>query len=308
MTLAILGLWVLSAFIIVITEREAVRLIINFGVFSLITAGCFLVLAAPDVAMAQIVVGVFSTIIFLVALEKHYSITRPSAPKEKKSLKVLRYLLPACFVTILAVLFVAFMPNSAGDFALKELYTTRFHTEVGGENAVTAIYLGYRVYDTLFEALMLLLGVIAIIHLSCHRKITAEKEKPSGIHDSPIAGVTVRLICPLLLLCSIYIIVNGHITPGGGFVGGVMAASFFVCRYMIYHIYDIRIDKVLTIEKLAFIVLMGLAAAFVFAGIGNGFPLPKNLYLIVMNLFVGIKVGCGFLIVFYRFIALEKES
>jgi len=306
MTLAMLGLWVLSAFIIVITEREAVRLIIYFGVFSLITAGCFLALSAPDVAMAQIVVGVFSTIIFLVALEKHYSVTRPSVPTERKSRKVLRYLLPAAFVTVLTGLVIAFMPESAGGFALKELYTSRFRADVGGENAVTAIYLGYRVYDTLMESLMLLLGVIAIIHLSCHKKMTAEQGKPSEVKDSAIAGVTVRVICPLILLCSIYVMVNGHITPGGGFVGGVMAASFFVCRYMIYNIYDIRIDKVLTVEKLAFIVVVALAAMFVFAG--AYFSLPQNVYLIVMNLFIGIKVTCGFLIVFYRFIALERES
>lgn len=42
------------------------------------------------------------------------------------------------------------------------------YLETQAPNVVTAIYLHYRYYDTLFEALMLLFSVIAVIYLSIH--------------------------------------------------------------------------------------------------------------------------------------------
>lgn len=42
--------------------------------------------------------------------------------------------------------------------------------ETSSENLVTSVYLYYRYYDTLFEALLLIISVIAIIYLSIHKE------------------------------------------------------------------------------------------------------------------------------------------
>ncbi|MBN2794793.1 MAG: hypothetical protein JXR88_05265 [Clostridia bacterium] len=42
--------------------------------------------------------------------------------------------------------------------------------ETQSKNLVTAIYLNYRYYDTLFEALLLIISVIAVIYLSVHEE------------------------------------------------------------------------------------------------------------------------------------------
>ncbi|NDL67422.1 hypothetical protein [Anaerotalea alkaliphila] len=55
------------------------------------------------------------------------------------------------------------LPNT-----LQEQYVANFQEDTGARNAVTGIYLDYRVFDTLFEALMLLVSVIGIIHFSVH--------------------------------------------------------------------------------------------------------------------------------------------
>jgi multicomponent Na+:H+ antiporter subunit B len=47
-------------------------------------------------------------------------------------------------------------------------YKNHYFADTSAQNAVTAIYLNYRVFDTLFEALMLLISVIGIIHFSRH--------------------------------------------------------------------------------------------------------------------------------------------
>lgn len=54
----------------------------------------------------------------------------------------------------------------------KDLYayiTTNFQAQTGSLNAVTAIYLDYRMFDTLFETLLLLVSVIGIIYFSRHK-------------------------------------------------------------------------------------------------------------------------------------------
>jgi multicomponent Na+:H+ antiporter subunit B len=43
-----------------------------------------------------------------------------------------------------------------------------FQADTGSVNAVTGIYLDYRVFDTLFETLLLLVSVIGIIYFSRH--------------------------------------------------------------------------------------------------------------------------------------------
>ncbi len=54
----------------------------------------------------------------------------------------------------------------------KNLYdyiTRNFQADTGSINAVTAIYLDYRMFDTLFETLLLLVSVIGIIYFSRHK-------------------------------------------------------------------------------------------------------------------------------------------
>lgn len=51
---------------------------------------------------------------------------------------------------------------------LKDYYIKYFIIDTAAFNSVTAIYLNYRVFDTLFETLLLLISVIGIIYFSRH--------------------------------------------------------------------------------------------------------------------------------------------
>jgi multicomponent Na+:H+ antiporter subunit B len=44
---------------------------------------------------------------------------------------------------------------------------------------------------------------------------------------SPIFHTAARLLMPLLLLFSVFLLLRGHNEPGGGFVGGLIAAAAF---------------------------------------------------------------------------------
>jgi multisubunit Na+/H+ antiporter MnhB subunit len=55
-------------------------------------------------------------------------------------------------------------------------YQRHFYEETGTRNAVTAILLTYRMYDTIFEGAILLCSVIGISHFLGSVKKTAEHE------------------------------------------------------------------------------------------------------------------------------------
>jgi multicomponent Na+:H+ antiporter subunit B len=47
-------------------------------------------------------------------------------------------------------------------------YITNCIVDTGSVNCVTGIYLNYRIFDTIFETLLLLVSVIGIIYFSRH--------------------------------------------------------------------------------------------------------------------------------------------
>lgn len=75
------------------------------------------------------------------------------------------------FISLLAIVF--FYTNNISNQILSNnlvyYYIENFYKDTGARNAVAAIYLNYRVYDTIFEALMLLVCVLSVIHFSKSR-------------------------------------------------------------------------------------------------------------------------------------------
>ncbi len=97
--------------------------------------------------------------------------------------------------------------------------------QVGAANFVTAVVLGYRGFDTLLELTILFTAATA-------GGLVLGRPRAAAPHD-PQAGLILRagadLFFPLFVVVGLYIILHGHLTPGGGFQGGViLAAAFFV--------------------------------------------------------------------------------
>jgi len=306
----LLAFWLICA-VLLVWERRIARIVIYLAVFSSISSLCFLLFAAPDIALAEVVVSAFSTVVFITSFEKYYNFADRAFEEKKTEIKkkegIKPYIFPVLFPVLLFALFIRFIPDGPANFFLKEQYISRFSGDVGGQNAVTAIYLGYRLYDTLFEALMLVVSVSAIIHLSWHGGISGANSVYNNERHSSIAVFTIRIICPVLVLFSVYLVSHGHLSPGGGFQGGVIAAAFFICRYMIYGISDAPINKIINLEKI-FFALIVLVALFSVIFLANAALLEyRGIYLIVMNMLIGMKVACGFFIMFFRFISFERH-
>ena len=84
---------------------------------------------------------------------------------------------------------------------------------------------------------------------------------------SLILTVTGRLVSSLMLVLSIYLLYRGHNLPGGGFIGGLVAATAFVLREMTDGVAAARRSLIIDPRPLAMLgvsvaVIASLASAF----------------------------------------------
>ncbi len=97
--------------------------------------------------------------------------------------------------------------------------------ETGAANIVTSVVLGYRGIDTLGE-LSILFAAASAAGLILGRRHTTAGTLTEGGFVLRHGGA---MLFPLLMTIGFYIIFHGHLTPGGGFQGGViLAAAFFL--------------------------------------------------------------------------------
>ncbi len=97
--------------------------------------------------------------------------------------------------------------------------------QTGAANIVTSVVLAYRGIDTLGE-LSILFAAATGAGLILGRRHTSAGTLTEGGFVLRSGGA---LLFPLLMTIGFYIIFHGHLTPGGGFQGGViLAAAFFL--------------------------------------------------------------------------------
>ncbi|MEZ5841583.1 MAG: hydrogen gas-evolving membrane-bound hydrogenase subunit E [Hyphomicrobiales bacterium] len=130
----------------------------------------------------------------------------------------------AGLVVMLYALFTA-LPFGAAPMQIGQEIVARAPGETGAANIVTAILLGYRGFDTLGEVTILFVAATAA-GLVLSGAGAGELPRQAG---GFILRAAADLLFPFLVLLGAYIIVHGHLTPGGGFQGGaILAAAFFI--------------------------------------------------------------------------------
>ncbi|MGM0597568.1 MAG: hydrogen gas-evolving membrane-bound hydrogenase subunit E [Myxococcota bacterium] len=91
--------------------------------------------------------------------------------------------------------------------------------ENGAANVVTSVVVDYRGFDTLGEV-TILFAVAAGIGLFLKKRPRFKLRQPGTILKT-LAPLTVFFI----LITGSYVVLHGHLTPGGGFPGGAMIAA-----------------------------------------------------------------------------------
>lgn len=192
----------------------------------------------------------------------------------------------------------------------KNYYLNNGFEDTYARNLVTAIYLDYRLFDSIFEAGILLIAVSGIMWISKH---DIEKHNVHFMLDKfktpDLFVMFARIVYPLMLVFGFYVVVNGHISPGGGFQGGAIIATAILILYYIDPNKETDSTFIVSIEKGVFLLIIAFAMVSIFTK-GTMFTNPftstnadvQSIYLIVMNVLIGVKVALGLWTIFTAFL------
>ncbi len=183
-------------------------------------------------------------------------------------------------------------PSPVLDFSIVETVVK----ESGLPNAVSAIILRNRLYDTIFEVIVF---TIAIMGASFLLATERPAEKIYQFTD-PSSIILARLGSTIAALVGIELAIRGHLSPGGGFAAGVAGGTAIGLVAMtsspewmqsVYQKWNAAVWE--KISVLVFIVLSVITLAGYELPFGEMGALVSGGIVPILNILVAVKVALG---------------
>ena len=237
-----------------------------------------------------------------------------------------------CCLSLIAILLVAvsWLPpvGSADNPASNEVaakYIEDGLQDTGAVNIVTGMILDYRAFDTFGESNVLFIATCAVLILlrddkKKDRKEAVEEDRREQFYepkDDSILQKITSVLFPIIVIFGIYVILNGHISPGGGFSGGAIIGAGLILYANAYGFEKLnRFFTEKTYKWVSFIALAFycLAKSYSFytganhlaSGIPLGTPgaILSSGLILPLNICVGLVVACTM----YAFYTLFRKE
>ena len=199
------------------------------------------------------------------------------------------------FMTIVLISLFLNIDLSSSSLGMEILAMNEASTQ--SANSVTSVVTYFRGLDTLGEVTILFLSIFGI-----SLGLEGYKEKLNIFaYENNLLKIAVDILFPLIILFGFYVIIHGHLSPGGGFQGGVIIASAFLLMFLAKN-NDFSLNhKIITLAEsmsgAGFILLGVLGLLFTdrffgnFLALGNMGDLFSGGIIPLIYIFVGIKVS-----------------
>jgi multicomponent Na+:H+ antiporter subunit B len=228
--------------------------------------------------------------------------------------RVAVYLVAASAVAALLVLAFLRMPafGSAGHL-YRDLAVPAAVRHVTA-NVVSSVNFDQRALDTLGEETILLGSVVGAAALLRPAQRESERRAPGTGRTLEATGLVGYLLLPVTLIVGFDVVAHGHLTPGGGFQGGVVLATGI---HLLYLAGSYRtLDRLRPLEVFdagealgaGIFTVLGLIGLLVgTAFLENVLPLGSFGSLFsagtvpVLNALVGVEVACGGVVLLTHF-------
>lgn len=187
------------------------------------------------------------------------------------------------------------------------------NTQEGVANAVTSVVVYFRGFDTLGEIAVLFIASLGIgLMLSGNEKCEIKAQSNVMLQSAS------KFLFPIITLYGIYVMSYGHLSPGGGFQGGVIIASGVLLLLISHKSFEVPHTLIVALETLAGVayVLIGLIGLFTMdLFLGNFLPndmsnmgmLLSGGIIPVIYIIVGIKVGSEMSMIVQNLIQRESN-
>jgi len=199
--------------------------------------------------------------------------------------------------------------------ALAVHYLTQVPADLGAPNVVTGILITFRGFDTLGEVAVLFM-VAASVGLLLTNETSGQSpslhgEKGGGKEPSELVRNGAEVVLPMIFLFGAYVIMNGHLSAGGGFQGGAIVASGVMLLMLAYPSGPIGHGFLSITESVAGVcyVLIGICGMVLGAGFLDSHILPRGNFgtlvsagaIPLISALLGIKVGAELSVIIDRF-------
>jgi multicomponent Na+:H+ antiporter subunit B len=194
-------------------------------------------------------------------------------------------------------------------------YVVRGPLELGAPNIVTGILITFRGFDTLGEVAVLFMVAASVGVLLKEESATSAAAAGEATLARRPAGEIVhtgkQVLLPMIFTFGGYVIVNGHLSAGGGFQGGAIVASAVMLMLLARPRSTLNVALLSVVESLAgvlyvFIGILGLVLA---GGFLDARFLPRGEFgaffsagaIPLISALLGVKVGAELSVIIDRF-------
>lgn len=233
-------------------------------------------------------------------------------------------------LTVLLLVTVAYLPpvGNAENPAHNEVaakYIEDGLQDTGAVNIVTGMILDYRAFDTFGESNVLFIATCTVLILMRNDKKkgkgSAEEEEERDSFYEPksdrILQTMAMVLVPFIILFGIYVILNGHLSPGGGFSGGAIIGAGLILYLNAFgfekteRFFTAKTYKWISFSALSFYCIAKSYSFYTGAHhLESGIPLgtPGNILssglILPLNICVGLVVACTM----YAFFTLFRKG
>ena len=333
----LLGLLLVMAIAISITSHLTSAIII-FAAYSVVKSVIWILLTAPDLAITEAAVSAgISGVLFFIVLKQIHVVRREH--REQDECKVQKDLnadkgmfrhfyntvsviiglgLTGVLVYTVSVLPPFGDPSNPTNNEVPRKFIEEGVLDTGALNVVASMLFEYRAFDTLGEAAVLIAAVGAVLillrsdgPLHTFHAFVREMEEP---RQDIILKYMSFLLVGMIMIFGCYVIMNGHLTPGGGFSGGaILGASLvlYVSTFGTTHAYKFLNYKIccriISASLIFYIVAKGYSFFTGANQIASNIPIgtPGNLFsaglIMPLNISVGLIVSCSIYMIYILF-------
>lgn len=232
-------------------------------------------------------------------------------------------------ITLVALLLytVSYLPRTGNasnpdNNIVSERYIEKGLQETGSLNIVAGMILTYRAFDTFGETNVLFIATCCVMVLlmvddAILKKQEVKNDRRFEPKNDAILQGTAFVLCPIIFIFGIYIVLNGHLSPGGGFSGGAILGAgliLYVSAFGFKKTQKFFNEHIYKIAKITALCMYGIIGSYFYIlganGIENHIPLgtPGHILsggiILPIDICVGVEVACTM----YAFYALFRRG
>jgi len=219
-------------------------------------------------------------------------------------------------------------PDNPNNNEVVEKYNKDGLYDTGATNNVASMILDYRAFDTLGESHVLFVAAVCVMILlrleltkdgkpTDKKRAEEENDRLYEPKNDKILQLSAKILVPMIIMYGIYVILNGHLSPGGGFSGGAIIGAGLILYVNAYgfekasRIMNRKNYAVISVVPLLFYAVAKGYSFFTGAnhlesGIPKGAPgaILSGGLILPLNICVGIVVACTM----YHFYTLFRKG